>query len=347
MSNTNKIPGRVWYLDWVRAFACAAVVLIHCFTVYLDNTSITEVGVFRSVAWTEILVVFCRWAVPCFLMVTGALLLDPSRRVGSEKISRYVLRVVTVLMTFGWLFALIEIVFSRQAFDFSMVYTAFLNVLQGKGWAHLWYLYDLMGIYLLLPLFRAFVANSEKRDLQRMLSILFFFSLVIPTFNSITALNLKRYLWLGSSVFYFMLGWYLHAFKEPRKTIYSLGFAALICQVLITGYGIMVEHTYPNWVWLPASPLTAMWAATVFSLFKNNMDVPMHATGLVASLAACSFGVYVIHPLFLNFMYKALNWSAISLPILVFEIVTFVLALFPSWFSTWVLRKTPLFRKVF
>lgn len=70
MNDRNEIcrrtGNRVWYLDWLRAFACLAVVLIHCLTIYLDNTSVAEVGEVRAIVWTEIHVVFARWAVPFF-----------------------------------------------------------------------------------------------------------------------------------------------------------------------------------------------------------------------------------------------------------------------------------------
>ena len=130
---------RVWYLDWLRAFACLAVVLIHCFATLLDNSTVGEVGVGRALAWTEILVICCRWAVPVFLMITGSLLLDPGRNVTWPKVRGYVGRIAGVLLTFGTLFALIEIVFDARSFNVLMLPQALLRVLQGQGWAHLWY----------------------------------------------------------------------------------------------------------------------------------------------------------------------------------------------------------------
>lgn len=229
------IGERTWYLEWLRVSACLAVVLIHCFTTLLDNASIDEVGIFRALAWTEVLVVFCRWAVPVFLMVTGSLLLDPARRVTWNKNLWYVFRVATVLLTFGTMFALMELVFSSKDFEVSMVPAAIGNVLQGRGWAHFWYLYDLLGIYLLLPLLRAFAAASTREDMRRMLVVLFIFSLAVPTLNAAVGLDASTFIWLGSSAFYVMLGRYLSAYNIRVAPVLLAGAVFVVLQALLAG----------------------------------------------------------------------------------------------------------------
>lgn len=231
----SETRGKIWYLEWLRAFACLAVVLIHSFTTLLDNATVAEVGVSRALAWTEVLVVFCRWAVPVFLMVTGALLLDPSREVGWGKVRRYVLRVVAVLLTFGVAYALMEIVFDSRSFEPSMIPAAVLNVLQGRGWAHFWYLYDLLGVYLLLPLLHPFASASSERDLRAMLVVLFAFSLAVPTVNAASGLELEPLIWFGSSVFYVLLGRYLSSCESPVAPVAIAGVASLLFQSLLAG----------------------------------------------------------------------------------------------------------------
>lgn len=227
--------GKIWYLEWLRVFACLAVVLIHSFATLLDNSSVAEVGMPRALVWTEILVVFCRWAVPVFLMVTGALLLDPSREIGWRKVGRYVSRVVAVLLTFGFMYALMEIVFNSRSLKASMIPIAILNVLQGRGWNHFWYLYDLLGVYLLLPLLRSFASIASERDLRAMLAVLFAFSLTLPTVNAASGLELESLIWLGASVFYVLLGYYLNSYEVPTAPVVIAGVASVAVQALLAG----------------------------------------------------------------------------------------------------------------
>lgn len=338
--------GRVWYLDWLRVAACLAVVLIHSFTTLLDNSTVSEVGVARALVWTEILVVFGRWAVPVFLMVTGALLLDPLREVGREKLRGYVMRVMAVLLTFGVAYALLELIFNLRSFEVSMVFIAALNVFQGRGWAHFWYLYDLMGVYLILPLIRSFSSTASRRDYEAMLAVLFACSLVIPSVNAALGLELETLIWFGSSIFYVLLGRYLSIYELPMGPVLGLGIISAAVQMLLACGGIVLYGDYCSWVWNPSSPFVAFWAAAVFLTFKRFLDLPMKRDGVARVVASCSFAVYVVHPLFANFLYKAMGWASAPLPPVLFELTTYFLIMLPSFVLSLVLRKMPVVRRI-
>lgn len=338
--------GRIWYLERLRVLACLAVVLIHCLATPLDNMSVQEVGLGRALAWTELLVSLGRWAVPVFLMVTGALLLDPSREMGWRKVSRYVRRMVVVLLSFGTLFALMELAFDARALSPSMLPEAFLRVLQGRSWAHLWYLYDLIGVYLLLPLLRSFVASNGRGSQRVMLAVLFLTALVVPTFNSATGAGLARLAWLGSSVFYVLLGWHLHRFGAGLRAALPAGAACLAACAVVAGGGVAVRSEYLSWAWSPSSPLVAVYSAAVFLAARRWGGEPRShlAAGVVAAVSSLSFAVYLVHPVFCNLLYKALGWLSAPLPPVAFELSTYALVLSLSLASAWLLKKTPLVR---
>ena len=317
---------RIWYLDWLRAFACLAVVLIHCFTALLDNISISELGAVRSVAWTEINILFARWAVPVFLMITGALLLDPSKNVGYTRVRNYVARMAAVLLSFGTLFALMEIVFDTQSFSVIMIFQALFAVLQGDSWSHLWYLYDLIGIYLLLPMFRSFVSSCNRRSFEALLTVLFVCALILPTVNCAFGLSLETFVWFGFAVFYVLLGWYLREYEVPFMLLVVLGVVG-IAGVAIAAGCIIVNNGFPRWLWEPASPLIALWAATIFVSAKRFMNRPVRSGGAVEALGSLSFAVYVLHPVIVNLLYKALGWGPAVLPPAMFELVTYAIVL--------------------
>ena len=340
-----RASGKVWYLEWLRLAACLAVVLTHCFTTVLDNATVNEVGMLRSACWIEILAIACRWAVPIFLMVTGALLLDPGKEMCAEKILGYFFRILTVLLIFGTIYALIEIVFDEHAFDFGMVPMALARVLQGKSWTHLWYLYDLLGIYLILPVLRSFVAQHDQREIGFFLIILFIFSLIVPTINNATGLEFKSLIWFGSSVFYVLLGRYLSAYDHHLPSFACLGVAALAVEMIVSACGICLSERYLPWVWSPSSPFVACWAAYIFLLFKSKADQPMRSGGLAASIAKYSFAIYLVHPIFANLLYKGIGWAPSYFSIGVFEVITFLLIFIPSFLLSIVLKRIPVLRR--
>ena len=91
----------------IRALACMAIVILHTFYAVAGLQSMTPA--LRTGAYMVRNAMF--WAVPCFVMVTGALLLDPSRDVTWRKIlGRYLPRVLTALVFFTLLFVLFDFI---------------------------------------------------------------------------------------------------------------------------------------------------------------------------------------------------------------------------------------------
>ena len=109
-------------IEWItslRAIACLAVVMIHVIEGWIkaenvkiiNNIIYTGGGVINRNRWLLDCVIFrtiIRFAVPCFIMITGCLLLNPKRNVTVDKIKIYLKRILLVLATFGFAFAFIE-----------------------------------------------------------------------------------------------------------------------------------------------------------------------------------------------------------------------------------------------
>lgn len=79
--NSGNESRRINEFEWLRVFAAGAVVMIHVLAGISDNVSVADVGIVRASAWGIVQVVI-RWAVPVFLMITGALLLNPEKKIG-------------------------------------------------------------------------------------------------------------------------------------------------------------------------------------------------------------------------------------------------------------------------
>lgn len=104
---------KFFFLSELRAIACIAIVILHTFyaaSVYApDHTAKIAALTTRNLMM---------WAVPCFVMVSGALLLDSAREVTYRKIFRkYIPRVLAALVLFSAVFQIFDDATGEAAFS--------------------------------------------------------------------------------------------------------------------------------------------------------------------------------------------------------------------------------------
>ena len=127
-----------------------------------------------------------KFAVPSFIMISGCLLLNPKRNININKIKKYILKMISILLVFGFAYCLLENIFDF-GFDniFKLIYESIINLFQEKSWDHMWYIYMLIGLYMITPLLRKFVDTADSDVAKFVLVMMFIFSIVIPMINTI------------------------------------------------------------------------------------------------------------------------------------------------------------------
>ena len=125
----------IFFLSELRAIACIAIVILHTFyaaSVYApDHTARIAALTTRNLMM---------WAVPCFVMVSGALLLDPAREVTYRKIFRkYIPRVLAALVLFSVVFQIFDDATGESGIQFKTILYGLQNAVTGSGWKHMWY----------------------------------------------------------------------------------------------------------------------------------------------------------------------------------------------------------------
>ena len=139
--------GRLAWADLLRVLTTFAVVLLHTSTTWL---ALAEEG---SAEWTALMAWdgLTRWCVPVFVLLSGAFLLDPNKPLTVRFLLRGRLpRILAALLAWGFFYNLI---YFRNA-GVAGVRNALLLTLRGQTEYHLWYLYMLLGLYLLTPVLR-------------------------------------------------------------------------------------------------------------------------------------------------------------------------------------------------
>lgn len=350
---------RINYIEWLRIISAIAVIGIHITMTQPNNYSVQEIGKDNYIILTCVYTLI-QWAVPVFLMISGNLLLHLNA-LTFTKVKRMIIRMGTVLLLFGSIFALLEQVFDRGTLEIGMLPNSILLTLQQKSWSHLWYLYVLIGIYLILIPLKKFIDNSNNRDICLFTAVLFVGNFIIPTINIGFGIEIENYMLFTQYVTYILLGYIIGGLHEKencriKNTINTmingggiwLGLWLLVSAMKITmQYVSVIKYGVGSALILGDRIFTMIQALSVFSLFKKYMDnVPVGR--MARSISRCSFGIYLIHPFYINLLYKMMNITPTNFIIgIVFAIpVLQILVLALSWMTTFMMLKIPFIKKL-
>lgn len=171
----NKLinsPREIW-IDWLRVIACFMVFVVHSTEpFYLGGEGsliLTEGDAF----WSSFFDTFVRSCVPLFI-IASSYLQFPIHYSTGEFFKRRALR---ILVPFAIWTVVYACVWGVPAENFKNL---LLNFNYSSG--HLWFVYMLIGVYLLMPLLSPWAEKVGKKELQAYLGI-WLFTTLIPLFR--------------------------------------------------------------------------------------------------------------------------------------------------------------------
>ncbi|MBQ9880338.1 MAG: acyltransferase family protein [Clostridia bacterium] len=250
-----------------------------------------------------------RCAIPLFVMISGSLFLDPRKEIGLKTLyGRYILRIATAFIFWSGLYAALQY---SQGIRVRTVVRDFVT-----GGVHLWFLYMIVGMYIVTPLLRK-IANSKNTRVYFLAlwiatTVLYntlraFFSILSPRVTpwlDTAAAESDLYLAYGYTGF-FVLGWYLREkelTKTVRRVIYALGILGAAFTVAATHFfskrnGILDNTFYNN-----MTVGITLQAVALFVFFKYNVKNAKsgRTAKAFAKASSCVFGTYLVHQLFVN-----------------------------------------------
>lgn len=372
VKNSSKTNIKNNALDTVRLVAICAVILLHTVSGILDNypDQMTEI----QISVYSLIKYMCEIGVPLFLMVSGALMLDPERELSWEKLHRKnIRRLVLALLIFGTVFALSEGIYncyfcsgfkklkeaegiigylasSGKIGKFLSVFlTSLKAVFTGDSWAHLWYMYVIIGIYLILPLLRVFVAKVEEKILGFLILLLVFMQSVVPMIGEVLEWKIEFGLPInGIYLTYFLLGYYLWKFRpfesdaENRKLLYQTSIFLVVLAVMISfaPEGTKIEYWSPIVLFISMAVFTKIITPAGDGTAKKKQN-----NDFIYSIRSMSFGMYLIHTVFLNFCYKFLGITPLLCGGYVLIPVIAVIDFAFAYVGAWIMKKIPWFGK--
>lgn len=180
---------------------------------------------------------------------------------------------------------------------------------------HMWYIYMLIGLYLYIPIFSAWVEKATRRQKEIVL-VLWALSTLLPYFTE----YVSRYAfgtceWNSFGLFYYfagfsgymLLGHYIqHYVNWSWKKTLCVALPLLLTGFLITycGYSHIMglPDKTPEQVelfWTYNTPNVAMMTIACFLLiYRIRIHSGSRTAACLANLTACGFGIYMIHYFF-------------------------------------------------
>ena len=295
-----------------------------------DNSDIFDLDNFTASFYSKL-------AVPCFFMITGALLLKKEKQITVQScLCKYVRRILLALFLFGVPFALVKTFFETKTLSLHSLLDAFLAVLQNESWDHLWYLYALIGAYLLLPILKRFTDDCTKNELLYACSLLLFFDCLVPVINAACGIEIAFTIWLPlRPCFYILAGHYLSEHPLKIKLWFSFICAILLLAVIWGLDGCMSGDLYTA----VKTCLVVLVSVAVFTAFQTlHINISERTKTMLWRIDRLCFGVYLVHPVFIHLMYRFFHISPVNFGDSIIAVLLFFLGFSAvSFAASWVM----------
>jgi len=331
----ERRPDRVIYFDYLRILATVAVIVLHVSNQKWGSTDV------NSFEWNvfNIYDSAVRWAVPIFVMISGALFLNNENPVSIKKLyTKNIFRIITAFAFWSLFYTLIYNIGKPIGLKSMMV--TFLN-----GHYHMWFLFMIVGLYIVVPVLRKITESLDVTKYFLILALIFTFIvpylLKLPVLSEFSGLyeSLELHLVLGFSG-YFVCGYYLYRVdlsKKAQNIIYLLGILAFIFTAVFTALLSIYRQKASNLFYdeLAFNVMLESIAVFVFVKYKLNRKFTNEKLNkLVLNLSKYSFGIYLIHIFIMDIFRIMLGFNTLSfnalLSVPVITIIVFLISLLLS-----------------
>ena len=320
------------FISVLRIVAAFAVVMIHTRS-FANHETPAYQFVYAAVLWS----------VPVFFMITGYIFLGIKQKVEYKDIVKNVFRFLVVLVVLGMFFSLSERVFSAGAFQIQMLGHALLDVIQSNLFDHMWYLYEIIGLYLLIPVFSAFLKNNTK-NLYIIIGLLFGIGFLIPEILSLFELSFGIRMGLNKYALYLFLG--AAAYRMDTKVLRKLLVPSVVVLALILCGQAYVSFVLDEMIALSyLDSYVVLMSCCVFCIFKNLFDKEQFDNKFINELAGCTWGIYLLHPFIIHVFGKLFRFDIVSYNNLIAFPICCVVIFVLSFLVTFVLRRIPFIRR--
>ena len=343
---TEKVKKeRIWYWDILRIAAVVCLVIRH-----ISTASFDFVEPLGPKWWVfNIYGSLVAWMVPVYLMLSGASFLDPSRNISVKTLyTKNIFRMLVAFFAWSGLYVVYNIVSGQDNIRPA-------HIMLFEGHFHLWFLPMIIGIYMLIPVFR--LATRTLRGTAYVFFVSLIVSVALPTLQDIgwfpgeelfTGANNIGF--ISAHVCFFFAGYLFHKVdltKRQRMILYCLAILATAGVFIGTWRLTLKEMVHNEDMQSDSNLLTGIQGIALFVFVKERCRGKTFSVNVQNALkfySGLTFGVYLVHVMLIAFMdrmgFSPMNYNAGWMIPLMLCLVTPL-----SFMLTWIIRKIPVVGK--
>lgn len=297
---------RKYHIDALRILACFMVIFNH-FDLGFFAFNYKQQG---SISYWLLLLlsVFCKFAVPIFFMITGALLLKKDEPI-STLYKKRVRRIAITLFAASIFYYLFEkYIINSSGVRFSSIYTS-------EAEYHLWYLYSYIALLISLPFLRSIAKDLTKSKIIYLaimyVVIRYFIPLIeLLLFNNTYRMNPRiSGVFACTDIFFLPLaGYYIEnrLDKAPGRNQLLAMWGINLLTLIFSMYATSLINGAVKNIWLINQAYISLFSSTnaiVIYLTIKSLSfkkLTEKTKKILLHLSSCTFGIYIIHLAFMR-----------------------------------------------
>lgn len=285
--------GRYQYIDIIRCIAISMVIMIHSSGV-INKAIFGSFNFYVNIIYSN----FIYASVPLFVMISGSLLLNKVDII-NDFLKRRLFRVLVPF--FCWslcLFAIYLISGKYSSFDtFWDVLKLFVySLLTNKIHGVYWYVYMLIGLYLITPILQRFIYVSTDKDLKYCFVLWICFEFLVIFFSKFQ-LVVDYHFSMDIYVGFFITGYYFFKLRDKLKKNKIVSLIGIFICLILAFVNQVYKTNFPTFIFMP---LFIYLFITSFEVINNKI-----IKKIIYYVSRYSYGIYLSHVLIISLLEKA------------------------------------------
>ena len=356
MIQNSISDNRIVWLDVIRCVAMIMVIGVHCIDPFYISPTMRAIPEYTH--WAAIYGSLLRPSVPLFVMMTGLLLLPVKKQPLGKFYKKRIYRVLFPFLIWSVLYSMFpwvtgvlglpkEIIGDFFCYTQGQESQSLIDSLKDAAMIpfnfshkenHMWYIYLLIGLYLYMPFFSAWIENADRKT-KRAFLLIWIISLFIPYLKEYVANCLferSGYVfgtdtWNEFGLFYYFAGFngYLllgHYVKKGND--WSLMKTFILCILMfavgyyITYTGFSTTASNPNATetemelfFTFCSPNVLLMTLATFLLLQKVVITNSTVIKVLANMTQCGFGIYMVHYFVVGPFFLLIGPSSLPIPL--------------------------------
>jgi surface polysaccharide O-acyltransferase-like enzyme len=341
-------------VDLIRVVAIVLVIMLHASV----EPPATDLQAMKYWLTTTAYSSFAATCVPLFVILSGALLLQPSKV--NEPVKVFLKKRFNRI---GWAFMFWTAAYFAWRYFANHEILTLNSIVQGLlsgAYIHMWFLYLIAGLYLITPILRLVTAHGEQHILKYLIVLWFLGVAVLPLLQLTNAYDLSmiqvNVFVFGGWIGYFILGIYLQKVQLRSSILYGLlilGFAGtMIGTFLVTFPFNSLGRYYFFYDSLTVNVIiTTVALFLILSKYKPDWPGTNHprVARVVQAIGMNILPIYLFHYMILQSLQRGYFGFKLSLtvldPIIEVPLIT-VVTLFITLGLILLMKKVPVLKKL-